>query len=347
MPSIRFPVTAATLAMLGLGCLAERLPAQEVPELRELAHLQESFQNAAERIAHSVVQVYATRTGEAPTRSGPRSGALYQRPDAPVSGVIVGENGLILTSNWNLAEGASAFRVTLPDGRSFEAERLGLDEVRDLALLKIDATGLPAADLSPSLEIEVGQWALVVGRSQRVDHHTLTTGIVSAASRFDDSAFQLDARTNYGSAGGAIVDIRGRLIGIVSRVVARNNRGQNSGIGFGTPISLVRRYLPDYRASKVFRQPRPPYLGIQADQGALDIEGVKIAQVILGTGAEAAGLAEGDIITSFGGAKIAEFQDLVREIRKLGVGSEVEIKFLRAGEEKTVTAKIGERPVGQ
>ena len=259
----------------------------------------------------------------------------------------MGKNGLILTTNWNLADGASAYQVTLPDGRTFEAERLGLDEIRDLALLKIDATGLPAAALDAPSEVQVGQWALVVGRSQGVDSHTLTTGIVSAASRFDDAAFQLDARTNYGSAGGAIVDIHGRLIGIVSRVVASNNRGQNSGIGFGTPISLVRRYLPDYRISKVFRQPRPPYLGIQADQGALDIEGVKISQVILGTGAAAAGLAEGDIIIAFGGAKIAGFQDLVREIRKLGIGSEVEIKILRAGEEKTVTATIGERPVGQ
>lgn len=344
MKSILLPVVLTTLVLIGF---AGPLSAQDLPELRELAHLQQAFQHAADKIAPSVVQIYAKRSGESPAPSGRQSSPLYVRPDAPVSGVIVGEDGLILTTNWNLSEGADAFQVTLPDGRTFEAERLGFDEVRDLALLKIDATGLPAAGLSGSSEIVVGQWALVVGRSQGIDSHTLTTGIVSAASRFDDSAFQLDARTNYGSAGGAIVDIEGRLIGIVSRVVAQNNRGQNSGIGFGTPSHLIRQYLPDYRTSKIFRQPRPPYLGIQADQGALDIEGVKVSQVIVGTGAEAAGIAEGDIIVGFGGAKIGGFQDLVREIRKIGAGAEVEIKVLRAGEEKTLTATIGERPVGQ
>ncbi len=336
------PILAATLAALLLLSGGSFAQEAKSPSTAELVLLQQAYQQAADLVAPSVVQVYVTRK---PTEAPDGEDAYFVRPDAPTSGVIAGANGLVLTSAWNVAD-AESIRVTLADGRSFEAKRLGFDEVRDLALLSIQATDLPAARFHAADEVRIGQFALVIGRSPSIEHHTLTTGIVSAIGRFDGTAFQLEARTNYGSAGGAVVDIQGRVIGVVSRIVDQTNRGQNSGIGFATPSRLILQHMPDYEASKIFTVPKPPFLGIQADRSALDVQGVKISQVIVGTGAAAAGLAEGDVIVGFGDAKIERFEDLVREIKKLGIGSKVKITVLRGTVEKTVEATIGERPVG-
>ncbi len=182
----------------------------------------------------------------------PRSGALG-------SGVIVGTDGYLLTNN-HVVDGADSIKVELTDGRSFTAKVVGTDKPSDLALLKVDAAGLPALALGNSDAMQVGDVVLAVGNPLGIGQ-TVTMGIISAKGRqtdFGDGSYedflQTDAPINHGNSGGALVNTKGELIGINSQIASVSDG--NIGIGFAIPANMARRVMDDLRTDgRVRRAP--------------------------------------------------------------------------------------------
>lgn len=266
----------------------------------------------------------------------------YARPEGPVSGVIISPDGYILTTYFAVDGLVHGIEVHLADGRTLEGELLGRDQNLDLALIKVDAEDLPTLEPADLSKIRVGQFLLVVGRSPSPEHPTVTAGIVSADGRNGNTCVQTDAEIDYGNLGGAAVDLDGRLIGVAAQL-STAEFGLNSGIGFVTRWDCVERSLEDLKAGKVVTRPPLPFLGVQAAEGALDVEGAAIDQVVANSAAEKAGLRAGDIITEFQGKKIVEWEDLSKAIRSCKVGDEVKMIVNRNGVEIEIVAVLGER----
>lgn len=267
----------------------------------------------------------------------------YARPEGNVSGVIVSEDGYILTT-WYAVDGeVHGILVHFADGRTLEGELLGRDQGLDLALIKVDAEDLPTLKPADPSKTRVGQFLLVVGRSPSPEHPTVTAGIVSADGRNGNTCVQTDAEIDYGNLGGAAVDLDGRLVGIAAQL-STTEYGLNSGIGFVTRWDCVAHAMADLKEGKIVAKPPSPFLGVQAAEGALDVEGAAIDQVIQNSAAAKAGLRSKDVITEFQGQKIAEWEDLSKLIRACKIGDEVKMIIKRDGVDIEITAVLGERP---
>lgn len=342
-----------------LCCLSLFIVAAEIPELRRLAALQRVMQSAARRVAPSVVSIYVERdwteregeeeVGALPGRASGRGGRYRTRPDAPVSGVIIGEDGVIATTHFNV-RGKNVKRITvrLSDGKEYEAVRLGYDENTDVALLKIEAERLPAVKFADTSNLKVGQFIAVVGRAEDRRALTVNLGIVSAVGRIKGNCFQHDAQLNYGNAGGAVVDIYGNFLGIASYVSTDSPAGQNSGVGFAAPCHKIKPRIGDMLAGRRIEKVKLPYLGIQGAEGAEDVKGVVVAFVQPNSPAERAGLKENDLIIEFNGRRIENWYDLIDGINSCKIGQKVKMKVKRrvGGKEEVVELEviIGARP---
>lgn len=266
----------------------------------------------------------------------------YARPEGPVSGVIVSRDGYILTTYYAVDGVVHGIEVHLADGRTLVGELLGRDQNLDLALVKVDAADLPTIEPADLSKVRVGQFLLVVGRSPSPEHPTVTAGIVSADGRNGNTCVQTDAKIDYGNLGGAAVDLDGRLVGIAAQL-STTEYGLNSGIGFATRWDCVERTMGDLKEGVVVTRPPSPFLGVQAAEGNLDVEGAQIDQVIQNSAAEKAGLRSGDVITEFEGQKIVEWEDLSKAIRACQVGDEVKMIIKREGVDIEIEAVLGER----
>ena len=307
---------------------------------------------AGNKIAPSVVMIDVDRTADA--NPGPAEGffrnavenpAYRKRPAGPVSGVVISTDGFILTSNFNVAGTIRKITVTLADGRQLPAKLLGRHEVNDIALLKVEASGLPVPSIRDTKEnaLEVGRFCAVVGRAMNPLEHTMTCGIISALERDRKGAIQFDAQANYGNTGGPIIDIRGRLIGIVYSIKPGVTHGINSGVCYGMPIHLVMRDLDQLKAGRVVEKPSTPFFGIRPDSDVQGVRGVRIAQVIPGTGADAGNLQEGDVIVQVDDTPLATVTDLRVFLRDKKVGDRIRVKYVRAEREYQTTVVLGER----
>jgi putative serine protease PepD len=270
------------------------------------------------------------------------------------SAVVYRPDGYLLT-NEHVVRGASAVQVTLPDGTTLDAEVVGGDEFHDLAVLRIDPGGLPAGELpAPAFADEqprIGETAIAIGSPFELDG-SVTAGIVSGLGRSIPGTplrdlIQTDAPINPGNSGGALVNARGEVIGINTAILGgAGGAAGNIGIGFAIPITNARP-LADQLIDQGFVQ--YAQLGVQAqniDPGVAEVyglgvsEGALVLTVVPGSGAEAAGLERGDIITALGGEPIAGVLDLVGAIRLHEPGADVEIEFVRRGETQTTTATL-------
>jgi S1-C subfamily serine protease len=272
------------------------------------------------------------------------------------SGVIYRADGFIITNN-HVIESGTEVSVTLASGGRLPAEIVGTDVLNDLAVLRIDADGLPAVAIRPEAEpLLVGETVVAIGSPFGLDA-SVTAGIVSALNRdlpIPDSndripaVLQTDAAINPGNSGGALVDLRGRLVGINTAIFSRT--GSNEGIGFAVTSSQAVS-----SAEQLIRQGfvRYPLLGITGTDvseevaaafGLPDRRGAVIESVQDGSGADAAGLLPGDVIVSVDGAELTSMSQLVAEVRRRAPGDVVRFGIVRDGARLDVDVTLGERP---
>ena len=283
------------------------------------------------------------------------------RREASGSGVIISSYGYIATNN-HVVDGADELTVTLNDNREFSARIIGNDPTTDLALIKIDASGLPAIVVGDSEKLKVGEWVLAIGNPFNLNN-TVTAGIVSAKARSlyangVESFIQTDAAINAGNSGGALVNTQGELVGINAMLYSQT--GSYSGYGFAIPTSIMTKVVDDLkRYGTVQRalldiqgQDVHNYIDAQRSRGEeVDLgtnDGVYVAKVSeSGAGADA-GLVEGDVIISLDGkpvTKMAELQEILASKRP---GDKVRIVYLhnKKRQEKTVTLKNAQGNTG-
>lgn len=264
------------------------------------------------------------------------------------SGFIISDDGYILTNN-HVVDKATDIKVALADGRSFEAKLVGKAPEIDIALIKVNATGLPAVALGDSEVLDVGDWVVAIGNPFGLSH-TVTAGIVSAKGRVIgigpyDNLIQTDAAINPGNSGGPLFNIRGEVVGINTVIIAS---GQN--LGFAIPISMVKELLPSIREKG---RPDMGWLGVSAQAitpqlaeafGLSEPIGAVVTTVDKGSPAHKAGLQRGDVITELDGKKILEPSELPRMIAFGHIGKTVTLKVFRDGRPLDIKVVIELRP---
>lgn len=281
-------------------------------------------------------------------------------PQGVGSGVIVREDGYILTNSHVITgkgeEVADEVLVRLNDGRELQATVVGHDPRTDVAVLKVEVDGLPVLPIADSDNIETGDIVFAIGNPMGVGQ-TVTQGIVSATERAIgiygpggyENFIQTDASINPGNSGGALIDVDGRLIGINSAILSQS--GGNIGIGFAIPSNLSVAITGQLTA---FGEVRRGFLGVQISDldpdmaeasGLESTDGAMIDKVVEGKPAENAGLKHGDVIVSLNGKKIKSANQLRIKVGQIVPGSEVEIVYMRDGEENTVSVNVEDMAV--
>jgi serine protease Do len=329
-----------------------------------------SFAPVIKKAAPSVVTISASRTvkqremrdhplfdnplfrdffGDPGQRGGPNQ--RPQKEEALGSGVIVSEDGYILTAN-HVVEGADDIKIELPTGKDYVAKVVGTDPPTDTAVLKIEATGVPAITLANSEKLEVGDVVLAIGNPFGIGQ-TVTMGIVSATGRGElgitdyEDFIQTDASINMGNSGGALVDAAGRLVGINTAILSRT--GGNQGVGFAIPINMARSVMETLiQNGKVTRgflgvglQPLTPELSERLD---LKEQGALVAGVEEGTPAAEAGMKPGDLIVEFNGKKVIDHRQLRLMVSQTPPNAKANFKVLRNGKTKNFQVTLAELP---
>ena len=279
--------------------------------------------------------------------------APRQREDALGSGVIVSPDGYILTNN-HVIDGATDVRVTLSDKRQLEAKVVGSDPKTDIAVLKVNASGLSAITIGDSSKVQVGDYALAIGDPFGVGQ-TVTMGIVSALNRGNlgiedyEDFIQTDAPINPGNSGGALVNDRGELIGINTAILSHGSGG-NEGIGFAVPVNLARDVMGQIMDhGKVNRA----YLGVMIQDitpgiakamGLNDMKGVLVGDVSPSGPAQKSGIQRGDVILDVNGAPVADSRELRMSISMMKPDATVKLRILRNGNQSDMTVNLGNLP---
>lgn len=275
------------------------------------------------------------------------------------SGVIISKDGYIVTNN-HVINGASKVEVTLKDGNSYEATVIGSDSRTDVAILKINADNLKAANLGDSSKLRVGELAVVIGNPLGKLGGTVTDGIISALEReitLDGTTMNLiqtNAAVNPGNSGGGLFNDKGELVGIV---VAKSSGLDVEGLGFAIPINDVKNVINDiidlgYVSNR-------PFLGVAFASNTSNYEsgygfifgygmqsqmryGAKVSQVVEGSGAEKAGIKVGDHIISIDDEAVSSGTDVTQIVGKHKVGDKIKIGIIRDNKTMTLTAELGE-----
>jgi serine protease Do len=309
-----------------------------------LAPVAKLFTTLARLIGPSVVNVTADRqvrgfADEIAALHGQAPGGITD--ESVGSGVIVEADGVILT-NYHVVARADAITVRLSDGRKFPARLLGADAGTDLAVLQIDADGLPAAGWGDSSDVEVGEMVWAIGNPFGLDR-TLTYGIVSGVGRRGVTGnplqefLQTDAAINPGNSGGPLVDVNGRIVGITTAIAGRDSRG----IGFAIPSNTAREVTEAIvRLGHVERG----YLGLALRGTADGTPGVLVMATERGGPGDQAGIKPGDVIIGFEGRDVTTPAGRVLLLSRSEVGGEVTLEIIRDTERVSLTARVGRRP---
>jgi Do/DeqQ family serine protease len=365
-------LSCITVAILVIGAAGLFIAAKDVP--KPVLHIDStpvsegkspvvtSYADVIDPVKKAVVSVYSTKIvrerlpvnplfrqffgNEAPERESKEQGLG--------SGVIVSSDGYILTNN-HVVEGADELNVLLPDNREFKAKVIGADPKTDIAVIKIDADHLPTVTLADSDKLRVGDVVFAIGNPLDIGQ-TVTMGIVSATGRKNlglldnvggyEDFIQTDAAINMGNSGGALVDAKGRVVGINSAIIS-TSRG-NIGIGFAIPIDLAANIMQSLIGTgKVTRG----YLGVNTDALTAEIaeqlgvskdtQGVVITDVKPDSPAAKAGLKRSDVILALNDKAVESLEDLRLLISETAPGTEVAIKLVRNGKEQTIKITLG------
>jgi len=374
-------LTSLQKGAVGADSSAQKTPrdAQAISQAKNFSH---AFRYAAEQAGPSVVKIRShtaakkvkgvTRGRNSFNGQNPFKGTPFEdmipdgrffggdnsdfgmqpERDGVGSGVIIDRSGIVLTNN-HVVQGADEVTVTLSDGREFKGTDIKTDPTTDLAVVKLEgAKDLPAAKLGNSDDMEIGDWVLAIGCPFELDH-TFSAGIISSKGReLDDNNharfLQTDAAINPGNSGGPLVNIDGEVIGINTAIAS--NSGGYQGIGFSIPINTakwVTKQLMD--SGKVARS----YLGVRLEEIGSDLasklgvhanEGVLVADVMPKTPAAAAGVKEGDVITSFGGTAVHTPADLRDLVERAAVGSKQMLAIDRDGKHLSLDVTLKTLP---
>jgi serine protease Do len=351
------------------GAAPDAQPAATAPDIR-LAPLPDSFAPIIQPALAGVVNISSSKVVKRPGlpiapflndpffrqffgKQFPESqGPQTEREQSLGSGVVVRSDGLILTNN-HVVAGASDIKVYLSDKREFKAKVVGTDPRTDIAVLKIDATGLPALSLGDSSKIQVGDIVFAIGDPFGVGE-TVTMGIVSAKGRSGfgiehyENFIQTDAAINPGNSGGALINTRGQVIGINTAIITGS--GSSAGIGFAIPIDMARNVMTQIiEHGKVIRG----YLGVVIQQvspgiakafGLPQAEGALVADVSPNGPAAKAGIEKGDIILKLNRQVVSDYNDLSLRIAETPPGSVIHLQVFRKGKTIDLAATLSEFP---
>ena len=372
--AVQSPVIAQSEAPQNMGpAAAQAMPPQNAPG---------SFADLAARLQPAVVNVSTTQQVEVRRmpfggfgqgspledlfrRFRPEQGEDGQQPETREasslgSGFVVSPDGYIVTNNHvvtaqNGTDPVDSITVTLNDEREYEAKVIGRDPLTDLALLKVDAEGLPYVRFGNSESVRVGDWVVAIGNPFGLGG-TVTAGIVSALHRAGiagayDRFIQTDASINRGNSGGPMFDLSGNVIGINTAIFSPT--GGNVGIGFAIPASQAQPVIEQLRT---IGRVRRGYLGVSIQDVDEDLAagfgldedvGEIVASVEPGGPAETAGIRRGDIIVRVNGQEVTERNNLSTIVAASGIGSTVPIELIRDGKRLRVNAQLAERPSQQ
>ncbi len=311
------------------------------------------FTVAAEQTVNAVVHVKSVIIGRAPSSPWDffygSSGGSQKAQVGTGSGVIISQDGHIVTNNHVIAK-ADKLQVTLNNNKTYDAELIGSDPNSDIALIKIEAKKkLPYLAFGDSDNTKIGEWVLAVGNPFNLTS-TVTAGIVSAKARDlgkNQSFIQTDAAVNPGNSGGALVNTNGDLVGINTAISSQT--GSYVGYSFAVPSNIAKKVVDDIME---YGSIQKGMLGISAlrantpyavENGFNEIEGVYISDVEEGSGAEKAGLLEGDIIKKLDDIKVRKYPDLSGYLSTKRPNDEVQVTIERDGEELTIPVILTER----
>lgn len=343
--AIAFIVVYLWPAVMGRATSPETAPGPSAPA---------SYADAVDRAGPAVVSIYTQNVmpGGVTSADGsrPNFSALYRLTQDAASGVILSEDGFILT-NHHVIDHARRIRVALWDGRIIPARVVGSDPATDVAVLKVALTGLPVAPTGLESPVRVGDVVLAIGNALRLSH-TVTMGIVSAtgrnelrSQRFEDF-IQTDAAINRGNSGGALINARGELIGINTRNTDREI-GQN--IGFAIPIGLALNVMEQIIQ---YGSVRRGWLGAVLNEtppvvnpdGSMQRIGISVIDVDRAGPAWKAGLRQGDVITALDGEPVTDVSRFLLSISQRVPGSQIELDVVRRGEAFQTYATLIQQP---
>jgi Do/DeqQ family serine protease len=266
------------------------------------------------------------------------------------SGVLVSADGYVVTNNHVVGQNNAEVTVSIGDRRELRATIIGVDSWTDLALLKVEATGLPVIPWGDSSTLKVAEWVMAIGNPFSLNQ-TVTLGVVSALGRAGvgistyEDFIQTDAAINPGNSGGALINSRGELIGINTAIFSQS--GGYQGIGFAVPSNLARRVVDDLkqygevrRGSLGYVEVSPLTTRLAEELRAPDTDGVVITQMSRGSSAYEAGLRPGDVIRRVNGQEVSNPSQFVRLIADSPIGSTVRLEFLRDGKTDSVRIAV-------
>jgi len=276
--------------------------------------------------------------GQAPFRDDPGSG--FRVADGPTTGLVWAADGYVLTSSFNFVRQPIIITVVLPDGRRFVAELVARDQVRKLALLRIDAEDLPVPTWADRGDIRVGQWSVALGRAFGGPQPFVSVGIVSALDRMHANAVQTDAALSPANYGGPLIDVHGRVLGICVPMAQRPGElagveMYDAGVGFAVPKWRLDAIVPALRAGRSFHR---GWLGMVTDPSAPDR--VRIAALADPSPLLEAGARPGDRIVAIDGRDIHHFGHLVQALYMLPAGETVNLTLRREEREFNATARL-------
>lgn len=323
-----------------------------------------SYSSAAQKAMPSVVNIFTSKKNLSSSHQqylddplfkhffGDHSDDQPQHETSLGSGVIVNENGLILT-NQHVIDAADEIEVALEDGRTVRAHIVGSDPDTDLAVLRIDVKNLPAITFADAEKNKVGDVVLAIGNPFGVGQ-TVTQGIISALGRNHlgistfENFIQTDASINPGNSGGALIDADGNLVGINSAIYSRN--GGSMGIGFAIPVSIAKQVMEQIiRQGSVTRG----WIGIEAQDMSAELaesfklkstQGALIAGIIQDSPAERSGLKAGDILLEINGLQVIDSSHMLGLISELKPNKQAILKIARNQREINIPVMIGRRP---
>lgn len=354
-------VIVVFVAVLG-GAVSDRIfPKKEqagfrIPtETQRILNEESVVIDVAENVSPSVVTVNISKTqktlefpgfGQLPFYFGLPQESEQQVEQDIASGFVISQDGLIVTNKHVVSDTSAKYKVITKDDKTYEVEKIYRDPANDIAILKIDASGLKPVEMGDSGNLKVGQFVIAIGTALGEFRHTVTTGVISGIGRSItagsplegyveqlDNVIQTDAAINPGNSGGPLLNSAGQVIGIN---VAVSLEGQN--IGFALPINIVKDSIKNFSETGQFSR---PFLGVRYRMISKEVailnevpEGAYVVEVISGSPADRAGIKVGDILTYMDGKRIQEAEGgLAKIISEKKVGETVELTIWRNGQE--------------